>query len=185
MVGVSGTAMEKAVYDPDLNGVIALAQTEADMTKAEYDVHGYGWVGKAEVRVKNVPSAGDTLRVSSDAEVEVTAAGESPPTTVHKTLTIADGYVSGTFRIKYAVKNDGTALNTRTQVYKNGVAVGALDAKPHSDVGYETISQDIAAIAGGDVLTLCASDDTGSVGYVKEFRVYCVAAVSSDVEISW
>lgn len=127
-----------------------------------------------------LPAAGDDLQDSVDAELEVTATGESPPTTVFKTLTIPKSYKSGTFRIKFDVKSGGSALNTRTQLRKNGAVLGNNDIKPFGETAYETITQDLGSIVGGDIITLCASDDTGAAGYIRNFRIYCSVKVTGD-----
>ena len=164
-IDVSDT-LTKAVYDTD-------ADNKADIS------------GKTEGRIKNVPSASDTLKTSDDGEAEITASGENPPTTIVKTKTIPALYKSGTFRIKYDVRSGGSAGSTRTQLRKNGVAIGNLDIKSYIETGWETLSQDLGSIVGGDIITLCGSDDTGADGDVRYFRIYSTDAITPDEDIAW
>ena len=183
------TKLSSVTIDADLvmgahNITLDATQTVDGRDVSAYDSGNTGHVDTSESALENVPSASDTLKKSSDAEVEITVAGESPPTSVVKTITIPKAYKAGNFRIKYSVKNDGIGLHTRTQLRKNGSTLGAGDAKSYLDSGYEEISQDLAA-TGADVITLCGSDDTGSDGYVQNFRFYCTDAVSAVTGISW
>lgn len=166
MVGVTGTDMEKGVYDPNLDGVIALAQTEADMKQSVYDIKGALGVAKNHLYEK---IASDTLRHSIDATLQ-----ENGTTYVKKkTLTFTNG-IKGTIRIKFDLK-DGSDVAWGILTQNGATPGGAGDlgvAQDGTTTSYVTQSQDIAVdIPAGETIDLWLKTAAGSA-FTENLRFY-------------
>jgi len=171
--------MTKAVYDPNLDGVIALAETEAkigDMEKSVYDADddgkfpndlqeiGYNPVTSAILFTKKVS---DVLRHSHDAEVVKNT--DNTTYSIEKTITFTNG-VKGVLRIKYDLGRVacGTAYG---RLYKNGVAIGTEQSRA---ADYLTFSEDIdvGTIEIGEILELKLKNSLDCDTKARNLRIY-------------
>ena len=171
--------MKKDDYDPDKDGIIALAQTEADMTKAVYDSDEDSKIDlSAQELAFSKIIASDDLLASSDEEVHTS----SPVITLMKTLTIAaaPGISTIALRIKFSIRSNG-AYTDEGRIYKNGGAVGTL--RVHTGTTWEEFSEDLSGFVTGDAIQIYARIQEFGICYIKNFRIYGVK--TSDVGITF
>ena len=178
--------MLKTTYDPDLDGVVALAQTEADMTKAVYDsdengkivesIFDYGVWPKTNGRVVRKVASND-LRHSIDAAIENSS---GLTWRKDKTLVFTEG-IKGVIRVKFDLKNQpGTGCGKLTD--KDGTLLGAAqDAADCST--YQTKSQDITVDFAPDGELQLWSRDAGCSTWVQNMRVYYLNDSTSTPDI--
>ena len=161
--------MLKSVYDSNLDGVIAVAETEADMKKSVYDGDDDGVIAfaetEADIKMVTTPSASDNLKASLDTErstMNVTY-------TILKRLVIPLRYKSGTFRIKFDLKSGHAAVTATGRIYKNGVEFGSVQTR--LGTVYETKSEDLTC-EGGDIIDVRAKAPSNGA-FVENYRFYC------------
>jgi hypothetical protein len=157
-----GGDMMRSVYDPDLDGVIAVAQTEADMKKSVYDTDNNGYI--------EIPLviASDDLIGSSDAE---TSTISTTPVKVKELTLMTIQNINATLRIKFDLKENNPPYTAYAQIHKNGTAIGTLQ---QTTLGYyTTFSEDIANWINGDKIQLYIYCGTsGTTTLACNFRVY-------------
>ena len=158
--------MTKAVYDPDLDGVIALAETEADMTKAVFDSDGDNVLDKDVVR--KIAAASDVLRKTDDAVVNTVETVYA----LRKSITIPKNYVTSGLRIKFDIADNSTGSYGDGKIYKNGVAVGTERSASGGVDEYNSFSEDLGGFAPGDTIELWSkTTNVGVICRVKDFRI--------------
>ena len=162
--------MKKSVYDPNLDGVIAVAETEADMKKSVYDSDADDSVDKFETLK---PVAGANLRDSIDANVVLNDAAY----TLKKAIIIPIKYAGGTFRIKFSIDNQFDGFTTYGKLYKNGVAYGTERTRGTGVLGMLEFTEDLL-FTGGDRIEFYGKSE--NQGHVENFRVYTGSDVAGD-----
>lgn len=129
-----------------------------------------GWVSPT------IPDAtvGDAIEHSADKEM-YTAAGAYLK---GKEIRLAR---AGTYRIKFALKVDATdGTIARGRVYRNGGAVGT--EQTNNTAVYQTMSEDIAGWAAGDLCQLYIMRVTApNNAYAKDFRVCVTSPIDGKV----
>lgn len=156
--------MKKDDYDPNKDGVIAVAQTEADMKKAVYDPHEIYTVVGGEVKASD-DLIGSTI-------TEGTSTSETYEKKVELTLNLGAAFIgTAQLRIKFDIKRWSTGGTGYGRIYKNGVEIGTERA--NTTDAFITYSEDIAGWANGDKIQLYVKKavDTYNMSY-KNFRVY-------------
>jgi len=107
-------------------------------------------------------TASDTLQISADTERSRATASMAKAKEIQIKL-------SGTVRCNYDYKSSDSAGSVHTQLYKNGVAIGA-DRDISSNV-YATSSEDFSFVVG-DLIQVYYQGDGSRSAYVKNFRLY-------------
>jgi len=173
--------MAKSTYDPNDDGVIAVAQTEADMKETVYKGSGTGIVKDTD-KFKDTnfldgryyeKEASANLRNSHDAPAENDAAYVSPEKL--KTFTLTHG-IKGTLTVKFDIKREAIGCTVYGWVRKGEEEDMGAEQSSTSDA-YETKSQNIAfgEMNAGDVITLYGSTnhpEGGKACMVRNFRLY-------------
>lgn len=142
--------MLMAVYDPDLDSVIALAQTEAKL--------------KTIIGV-----ASDALQKSEDAVISI---NNLTPYAKKETIVIPPEYATSEFRVKFKLTAPtATAKIVYGKIYKNGVAHGTQRSKAQG-TGSETFTEDLAFTGTDNIELYCYTNAVNNFGSMSEFRVY-------------
>jgi len=172
--------MPRSVYDPNLDGVIAKAQTEAKCTndisdamgKSVYDSDADGIIKGAVLDIKKIYKIGDATLHAHDAEVHSVATSY----TKVKTITL-DTLLKTPFTLRTHLELHSTSGGqVYAKIYKNGGAVGT--ERNTVDAAYQSYNEDLL-FAEGDTLELWVRT-VGGAGYdvyVQNFRVLGSAPV--------
>ena len=190
--------MSKSVYDPNLDGVIALAELDTLINKisalnadadlamgannitldAAQTVDGKditNLINKATGEV--TATASDSLKFSSDSEVSHSLVSW----VVKKTVFIPFRYNAGSvFRVYFELRISSTAAVASGSVFKNGVEVGSVQT--HNGTAYTPKTQDLAFNPGDKMEVKIHISDSLKIAYLRNFRVKC--GLSSD-DLSW
>ena len=116
-------------------------------------------------------SLSDVLLVSNDDEKNILNTGTFA--LAKEIVLIQDVYPISSLRVKHDGRDIG-GKHLYTQVFYNGVAVGAI----HDSVaGYTTYTDDLAFtnLMIGDRIQLYAYVDSGVLGFLQNFRIYGTA----------
>jgi len=121
-------------------------------------------------------AAGDALEAYADTESS-TASGTPVK---KKEIRIAR---AGAYRIKYDMKIDvsGGGNTVVANIYKNGVACGTQHGRDTDT--YSTYTEDISGFAIGDLIQLYVWRLVASTGSSRNFRIYCVNPIETDVTL--
>jgi len=154
--------MTKAVYDPDDDGVIAVAQTEADMRKADYDADD-------DKHVDNPSKYALTVVPSDDIIAEDTSESSMTGTDYIKIkefqIILGDDLRQPVkIRVVFNLRGeiDDPSCYAYGRIYVNDNPVG----EEHQVVGnqYQTITEDIEGIKNSDKIQLYAKTNASSWG---------------------
>jgi hypothetical protein len=165
--------MKKSDYDSNLDGVIAIAQTEANMKTSDYDPDTNNKIAGAQLEDDLIVNGiarkiiSNNLRHSHDAEVTENSAGSWIK---HKSFTFAQG-LSGDIRVKVDVKGQ-SGLGV-AKLLHNGITLLGSARQPNSCAVYLTTTEDLnnLNIEKGDTIELWLKD-MGCNTYAENFRIY-------------
>ena len=176
--------MSKHVYDPNLDGIIALAQTEAkigDMKKSDYDANVDGVIAlpETEADVKKVitPVASDNLKASLDTERTTM----NTDYTILKRIIIPLRYKTGVIRTKFDLKSGHAAVTAYGRIYINGTPVGTEQSV--LGMAYVTKNEDLT-VTGGDIVDVRARAPSNGA-FVRNYRFYCDTTALPDGDLTW
>lgn len=159
--------LDKETYDPDDDGVISIANTEADMCKSVYDKNDNGVIGLAVV------VASDDLLASDDTEESTNS--NSPTKLKEFKISLGRGVAKvESLRISFDLRcywyQCDSGDRCRARIYKNGNPVGTERAV--CGTSYQTFVEDIEDWSDGDYIQLYVWNDGGNPTYVRNFRIY-------------
>lgn len=185
--------MLKSSYDPNLDGVIALAELDTKINKvSELNVDADLVIGAHNITIGagqtvdgrdisaldpnndlampgKIVKASDTLRHSHDAAV---IDWQNTVYEVKKTITLKTDLI-GVIRITFRLLGFSETDDAFGMIYRNGISLGGTIHRTNS-AAYETKTEDLASRTWkqGDTIELYCKGEGAHDHDVKEFRLY-------------
>lgn len=154
-------SIKKNVSEDLITGEILAGQ----LITVEYDGTNFQLISIPEYLFYGIIFPSDTLLLSADTE----RTGTDLTYTKKKEMKVV---YSGTYRVKFDLKNLNGNRQSYGKIYKNGVAFG-IEHFNESNVSYTTYSEDLSFVAGDTVELWNKVDAGGDDSYmIRNFRIY-------------
>jgi len=157
--------MEKATYDPNGDGIISVANTEADMTKARYDPNDDGIIALENLeKIYDYEISNDVLHAHDGEKAMPTSSSWKKA----KEITINSLVRSPlTLRIYFELRSYSSSYNVAGRIYRNGEAYGTQQTT--DSTSYVSFVEDLE-FSEGDTIELWVYNPN-CYAYVRNFRV--------------
>jgi len=157
--------MEKATYDPNEDGIIAVAQTEADMCKETYDPNDDGIIALENLeKIYDYEISNDVLHAHDEEKTMST----SDAWVKAKEITINSLVRSPLLlRTYFELKSYSSSYTVYARIYKNGSAYGT--ERSTTSTSYVSFTEDLE-FSEGDTIELWVYNPN-CYAYVQNFRV--------------
>jgi hypothetical protein len=182
--------MSKHVYDPNLDGVIDVAETEADMTKAVFDPDGNDKIDAAQINGSGSTGAIVDYIDCTDKELNLVVTEDNDADSAvyvdvgtPYTITKADmDDKTGDIKAALACEIHSSHGAYRTDVGYNVNGGGDVDIGFHLGTVYTPKNVTLVELTVGDIIQFRFKSDFG-VGYIQNMKVTQSHAARKDNQI--